>query len=205
MYQNDPYRALTGECRLSYVHLTKPYANPQQPNAKEKYSVTLLIPKTDVATKASIDATIAATVKDATVKKWNNIKPPVIPIPIHDGDGVRQDGTPYGPECKGMWVMTASSEQKPYVCDISNIDCELAPQDIYSGMWARVTLNFYGYLNTGKKGIGCGLRAVMKTRDDDSLGGAAPATASDFAGIGQSYVNPAPAGGGIDPITGLPC
>ena len=34
MYQNDPMKVLTGEVRLSYAHLTQPYANPKQPGAK---------------------------------------------------------------------------------------------------------------------------------------------------------------------------
>ena len=58
MYQNDAMKVLTNEVRLSYVHLTAPYANPNQPNAEPKYSVTLLIPKTDYATKVDIDAAI---------------------------------------------------------------------------------------------------------------------------------------------------
>ena len=55
MYQNIPTKCLTGECRLSYVHLVEPYANLKQPGQKPRYQVTLLIPKTDTATKADID------------------------------------------------------------------------------------------------------------------------------------------------------
>ena len=55
---------------------------------------------------------------------------------------------------------------------------ELAPQDIYSGMYARVTINFFGYMSNGKKGVGCGLGNVMKTRDGEPLAGGASA-ASD--------------------------
>lgn len=54
MYQNIPTKVLTGEVRLSYANLTTPRAVQQGQDAK--YSVTLLIPKTDTATKANIDA-----------------------------------------------------------------------------------------------------------------------------------------------------
>ena len=46
MYQNDPMKVLTGEVRLSYANLTTPRAAQQ--GGEPKYSVTLLIPKTDV-------------------------------------------------------------------------------------------------------------------------------------------------------------
>lgn len=208
MYQNDPMKVLTGEVRLSYAHLTTPYANPKQPNAKPKYSVTLLIPKTDVATKADIERSIEAAAQDATAKKWGGFRPPQLKSVLHDGDGVRQDGTPFGEECRGHWVMTASSEQPPQVVDMSNINCPLAPQDIYSGMYARVTVRFFGYSTSGNKGVGCGLGNVMKTRDGEPLSGGASA-AADFAGVGLSTVAtpgvaPTTPVGSIDPITGLP-
>lgn len=200
MYQNDAMRVLTGEVRLSYVHLSAPYANPNQVNAKPKYSVTLLIPKSDHATKADIDNSMTAAANGAVNTKWQGIRPPQIPFPIHDGDSVRQDGTPYGDECKGCWVMTASSENPPQVVDQSNINCPLAPQDIYSGMYGRVTVRFFGYNNGGKKGIGCGLGNVMKTRDGEPLAGGASASA-DFAGVGQAVTDTAPAYGAAMPAT----
>lgn len=231
MYQNDPLKVLTGEVRLSYVHLVTPYANPAQSNAKPKYSVTLLIPKTDTATKADIESAMQAAISEAVNKKWRGVRPPVVKLPLWDGDGVRQNGTPFGEECKGHWVMTASSENnKPQVVGMDNINTELAPQDIYSGMYARVTIRFFGYDNSGNRGIGCGLGNVMKTRDGEPLSGSTSA-ASDFAGIGQSVmpnanpaygatpgypsytaqqaysaapVAPAPSAVQINPLTGLP-
>ncbi len=56
-------------------------------------------------------------------------------------------------------------------------------------MYARVTINFFGYSAAGKKGVGCGLGNVMKTRDGDALAGGASA-ATDFAGVGQSVQAP---------------
>lgn len=73
---------------------------------------------------------------------WNGARPPVLKVPIHDGDGVRPSGVPFGDECKGHWVLTASTKNKPQVVGIDNINCELAPSDIYSGMYGRVTIRF---------------------------------------------------------------
>lgn len=190
MYNNVPTKVLTGEVRLSYVNLVSPRVNNNDPTATPKYSVTLLIPKSDAAVKQNIDASIEAAAKDAQGKIWGGVRPPVLPIPIHDGDGVRDNGTPYGPECRGHWVLTASSKNKPQVVSQSDINTELLPQDIYSGMYARVTINFFGYNRAGKRGVGCGLGNVMKTRDGEALGGGASA-ASDFAGIGQEVTAPA--------------
>ena len=183
MYQNDPMKVLTGECRLSYCNLTTPRAAQQ--GGEPKYSVTLLIPKTDVATKADIDAAIQAAANEALSKVWNGARPPQLRVPIYDGDGVRPSGVPFGDECKGHWVMTASTKNKPQVVGIDNINCELAPSDIYSGMYARVTIRFFGYSNSGNKGVGCGLGNVMKTRDGEALAGSASASV-DFAGVGAA-------------------
>lgn len=201
MYNNIPTKVLTGEVRLSYVNLVAPRQNTNDPNAEPKYSVTLLIPKSDTAVKQNIDASIQAAAADAQSKIWNGVRPPVMPIPIHDGDGVRENGTPYGPECKGCWVLTASSRQKPQVVHQSDINTELLPQDIYSGMYARVTINFFGYSRAGKRGVGCGLGNVMKTRDGEPLAGGATA-AADFAGVGQEAgVSATPNYGGAMPAT----
>lgn len=193
MYQNDPNKVLTGEVRLSYANLTTPKAPMNNPNAEKKYSVTLLIPKTDTATMADIERSIEAAAQEAVTSIWGGVRPPVIKPIVHDGDGVKQNGTPYGPECKGHWVLTASSKNAPQVVGIDNINCQLDPRDIYSGMYARVTIRFFGFDNSGNRGVGCGLGNVLKTRDGEPLAGGASA-ASDFAGIGQA---PAAQGAGV--------
>lgn len=200
MYNNIPTKVLTGEVRLSYVNLVAPRTNTNDPSATPKYSVTLLIPKQDVAVKQNIDASIEAAAADAQSKIWNGVRPPVLPIPVHDGDGVRDNGTPFGPECRGCWVITASSKNKPQVVHQSDINTELLPQDIYSGMYARVTINFFGYNRAGKRGVGCGLGNVMKTRDGEPLAGNATA-AADFAGVGQEVGTATPNYGASMPAT----
>jgi len=193
MYQGISTKVRTKEVRLSYCNLTTPRASQQ--GGEVKYSATLLIPKSDTTTKADIDSAIAAAIEAATGSVWNGVRPPIIRVPIYNGDGVRQSGVAFGPECKGHWVMTASTKQKPGVIHESNKKVNLAPQDIYSGMYGEVTINFYGYSNSGNKGIAAGLGNVMKTRDGEPLGGGASAEV-DFA----DEVN-APK---INPLTGLP-
>lgn len=212
-YQNIATKVLTGEVRLSYANLTNPRA-PQQ-GGEPKYSVTLLIPKTDTATKLDIDNSIKAAYEEGVSKKWGGARPQQKVI-LHDGDGLRPSGLPFGEECKGCWVITASSKNKPQVVGIDNVNCDLAPQDVYSGMYARVTINFFAYDTAGSKGVGCGLGNVMKTRDGEPLSGGASA-ASDFADFNTQPAAPiyqapafqqptAPQQGGvrINPITGQP-
>ncbi|MEI6580217.1 MAG: DUF2815 family protein [Eubacteriales bacterium] len=180
MYQNDPLKVLTGKVRASYAHLTTPRAIDA--GAEPKYGVTLLIPKSDLATKAEIDSAIQAAIQDGIQNKWNGVRPPIIRIPIYDGDGARPStGEPFGDECKGHWVMTASSKQKPEVVDLS-LSPILNASDIYSGMYIRVTIRFFAFANAGNKGVGCGLNNVLKVEDGEPLSGHENA-ASDFSGI----------------------
>lgn len=187
MYQNISTKVLTGVVRLSYANLTSPRASSK--GGDPKYSVTLLIPKTDTATIKDIEFSMKAAYEDGVSKKWGGAHPKQNSL-LHDGDGMRDSGLPYGDECKGHYVLTASSKNKPQVVGIDNIKCELAPNDIYSGMYARVTLNFFPYDTEGSKGVGCGLGNVMKTADGEPLSGGASA-ASDFADVGNT-VAPAP-------------
>ena len=195
----DITNVTTGEARLSYVHLFKPHA--QQPGAEEKYSCTVLVPKSDTATKARIDAAIEAAKQKGINGKWNGVCPPIVPHPVHDGDGVRpSDGMPFGPECKGHWVFTASAkaDYPPEVVD-QNGNPMINQSEMYSGVYALVNVEFYPYMFGGKKGIGCGLGPVKKVRDGEALGGSA--TAAQAFGAPQPAPQQAAA---INPITGLP-
>lgn len=202
MYQNIPTKCLTGRVRLSFCHLTEPYSNN---GGEPKYSVTMLIPKSDTATKADIDMAMKAAADNGVKGCWNGARPPVFKNAlIYDGDGVRPSGEKFGEECRGHWVITASSKTKPEVVHISNIHSQLLPTDIYSGMYARVTVNFFPYNSNGSKGIGCGLGNVLKVDDGEPLGGRSSA-ASDFGGLETAAPQQAAygvPGVQVDPITG---
>jgi hypothetical protein len=182
---------VTGKVRLSYVHLFTPYSSQQ--GVEPKYSTTILVPKTDIATKQRIDAAINAAIQEGISSKWNGVRPPVIAIPVYDGDGVRpSDGMPFGEECKGHWVFTATSKLAPQIVDLSMQNI-LSEAEIYSGIYARVSVRFFSYASNGKRGIGCGLGPVQKIEDGEPLGGRVSAveafgdnSAGFNAGAGQA-------------------
>ena len=179
MSNQNPQHVVTGRARLSYVHLFTPRAN--KPGDEPKYSVTILLPKSDIATKQRIDAAMQAAVQAGISSRWNGVRPPHVASPVHDGDGVRpSDGMPFSDECKGHWVFTASSKQAPQVVDMG-LNPIMQQTDIYSGIYARVSINFFPYATGGKKGIGCGLRNVQKMEDGEPLGGRTNAV-DDFGG-----------------------
>lgn len=169
----------TGEVRLSYVNLFTPRAN--NPGEEPKYSLTVLIPKTDTATMQRIHAAVqAAMQKGAALNYWTGTAQP--DVPIRDGDGRKpQSGEPYGPECKGHWVIALSSKQQQSVVDV-NLNPIVNQSEVYSGMYGRVHINFYPYSNK-KKGIGAGLGPVQKTRDGEPLGGRISAEQAFGAGF----------------------
>ena len=143
--------------------------------------------------------------------KWNGVVPPIVPNPVHDGDGVKQDGTPFGAECKGCWVMTASSpSDRPIEIVDRNMQRIIDATQVYSGCYANVCVNFYPYAYQGKKGVGVGLGPIQKVADGEALGGSTPTADSCFSALGDasgsfssSFGQPVP-GSQINPLTGLP-
>lgn len=158
--------------RLSYVNVFRPR---QIEGSDPKYSVCIMFPKTDKTLRAIFDDAIEET-KRSDADKWGGKIPANLRTPIHDGDTDRPDQ----PEFRGMWYFNASSNRKPQVLDELK-DEMLDPNDLYSGCWARVSVNFAGYNNSGNKGIGAYINNIMKIRDDTRLGGTSATAEEDFA------------------------
>jgi hypothetical protein len=166
---------VTGKVRFSYAYLTKPRQNDR---GEDKFSVTVLLPKSD---KAGI-AAIRAAESEAAHKKFPG-KPAAfysaIKSVIHDGDGVRPGGEAFGPECAGCWVFTASTSDRPGCVD-ENLQTLMEP--IKSGDYGRVDLNFYGFDTAGNRGVAAGLNNVQLLERGESLGGRRDA-ATAFGGF----------------------
>lgn len=156
----------TGKVRFSYLNAF--HARADQ-NGVEKYSVMLMIPKSDTNTLAKIKAAIQAA-KDSWVEKGKKL-PAQLKNTLHDGDGVTPTGgEPYPPECAGHYVMNVSSTKKPVLVYVDKTPIT-EESELYSGCYGRAIINLYVYDSHGNRGISAGLMGIQKLTDGEPLGG----------------------------------
>ncbi|WP_316636961.1 ssDNA-binding protein [uncultured Ruminococcus sp.] len=200
MFNNAAERIRTGEVILSYVNGLK------EPDEDGKYTVMLLLPQSDKDTYRDFEQTAKAAYEQAVNKAWGGQRPQFDMMSfMHNGNGVKpKTGLPYGAECKGHWVINVSTYRKPPMLDLTDHGRQLLPEDLYSGIYARVTLTLKGYKNQGGIGIRVQLDNILKVRDGERLDGG-PAAEDDFADILASVTPSTQAAApAINPLTGQP-
>lgn len=166
-------KVVTGVVRLSYANLF--VAAAVNEGEEKKFSVSLLIPKSDKATIAKIEAAIDAA-KEAGKSKWGGKIPTKgLKLPLRDGDEDRPDDDAYA----GHYFINASSKTKPGVVD-KDLQPVLDQEEVYSGCYGRASINFYPFDAKGNKGVAAGLNNVQKLKDGDPLSGKSRAE-DDFA------------------------
>lgn len=175
--------ARIGECRFSYAYLFEPRKDENGENAK--YSMCVLIPKTDTATINMVKDVIEAAKVKGKNSKWGGKVPGRLGNPLRDGD--EEDK---GEEFEGMMFFNCSAKQKPGVriLEGGQIVEALDESDVYAGAWGAITINAFPYDSNGNKGIGIGLNNVIKTRDDERLAGGSTAE-QDFADMADDLLD----------------
>ena len=164
-------KVVTGEVRLSYTHLFEPYSS--EPGQPEKYSCMILIPKSDKKTLEKIKGAIEAAKEQGKDTKWGGKIPPRVHLTLHDGDGETDDGTSIAeeyPERAGHYFMSISAKTQPGIVD-RQLNPILDSTEVYSGCYARVSMNAFPYTYGKKSGISFGLNHVQKLRDGEMFGG----------------------------------
>ena len=175
------FKAVVGPVRFSYLHVFEPYTFEEGKEAR--YSATLLIPKTDKALVEQVKKAIQDAYNAAVTEKWGGKKPPMDKATcLRDGDDPNSDGEDRGESFHGCYFLNAKSRQQPGVVDKSRQPI-INSEEFYSGCWGYASIAFSGFDNNGNKGISCFLNNLMKTRDDEALGGARTSAADDFAGV----------------------
>lgn len=161
-------KVVTGrDTRFSYCNIFEPKSiNGSNP----KYSVSLIIPKSDVETVKAIKAAIKAAYEGGESKLKGNAKsvPSIkaIKTPLRDGDLERPDDEAYA----NAYFINANATQKPAIVDCRKNEIT-EPELVYSGCYGRASVSFYAFNSNGNKGIACGLNAIQKLKDGDPLGG----------------------------------
>ena len=173
----NPTKVITGpNTRWSYANVWQPKSiNGGAP----KYSVSLIIPKSDTETVSKIKAAIKAAYEEGQAKLRGNAKSvpalEYMKTPLRDGDKERPDDEAY----KNSYFINANSGTAPGVVDAARQPI-LDTSEVYSGVYGRASINFYAFNSNGNKGIACGLNNLQKIRDGEPLGGKARAE-DDFA------------------------
>ena len=174
---NNPMKVITGpDTRWSYCNVWQAKSiNGGTP----KFSVSLIIPKSDTVTIAKIKAAIEAAYKEGEAKlKGNGRSVPALSVlktPLRDGDAERPDDEAYA----NAYFVNANSSTAPGIVD-ANRQPILDTSEVYSGVYGRASINFYAFNSNGNKGIACGLNNLQKIRDGEPLGGKSRAE-DDFA------------------------
>ena len=162
---------ISPEVRFSYLNCFEPKATP---SGDLKFSVSMLIPKTDTEGIKTLHAAINAAVqKGIENNKFTQAQIKGLRLPIRDGDKEFEAGN-RGAEYKGCFFVNATSKNKPGVVK-AQADSKpvpiFDPDDFYSGCYGRADVNFFPYNQAGNRGVGCGLNNLMMIKEGERLDG----------------------------------
>jgi len=168
----NPTKVITGpQTRWSYANV---WDAKSINGGAPKYSVSLIIPKSDTKTVEKINAAIQAAYEEGQSKlKGNGKSVPalsVIKTPLRDGDTERPDDEAY----KNCYFINANSATAPGIVDADRNPI-LERSEVYSGVYGRASISLYAFNSNGNRGIACGLNNLQKISDGEPLGGKARA------------------------------
>jgi hypothetical protein len=163
----NPTKVITGpQTRWSYANV---WDAKSINGGTPKFSVSLIIPKSDTVTVNKIKAAIQAAYEEGESKLKGNSRsvPPLsaIKTPLRDGDAERPDDPAYA----NSYFINANSTTAPGIVDADRNPI-LERSEVYSGVYGRASINLYAFNTNGNKGIACGLNNLQKIRDGEPLG-----------------------------------
>lgn len=170
-------KVITGVVRLSYANVWEPKSIN---GSDEKYSVSLIIPKSDKKTIQEIKDAVKSA-KQEGKSKFDGKIPANLKHPLKDGDIEKPDEEAY----KDSYFVNANSNERPQIVDKS-VNPILDQSEVYSGCYGKVSINFYAFNSDGNKGIACGLGNIQKIRDGEPLSSRSSA-ADDFINEEEDY------------------
>lgn len=172
-----------GPVRIGFAAIWKP--KKQLNSDKMKYSVKLYIPKDNKALIREVSNAIkAAAAQGVANGTWGGKEPTKIRDfrwALRDGDKEDSEGDS---AIEGHFFLTASSDSKPGIVKKqgSKIIDVIDEDEVYSGAYCYVSVNFYPYNQGGGKGIAAGLGNVLKVKDGERMSGK-PSAESDFGDL----------------------
>ena len=181
----NPTKVITGvKTRWSYANVWQAKSiNGSTP----KFSVSLIIPKSDTKTVTAVKNAIQAAYDEGQSKLKGSSKSvpalTAIKTPLRDGDVERPDDAAY----KDCYFINANSATAPGIVDAARNPI-IEHSEVYSGVYGRASINFYAFNSNGNKGIACGLNNLQKISDGEPLGGKTRAE-DDFADEDEDFLS----------------
>ena len=181
----NPTKVITGvKTRWSYANVWQAKSiNGGAP----KFSVSLIIPKSDTKTLTAVKNAIQAAYEEGQSKLKGNSKSvpalTAIKTPLRDGDAERPNDEAY----KDSYFINANSATAPGIVDTARNPI-IEHSEVYSGVYGRASINFYAFNSNGNKGIACGLNNLQKVSDGEPLGGKTRAE-DDFADEDEDFLS----------------
>ena len=177
-------KVITNPVRLSYTHILEPSSSFE--GQDPKYSTVILVPKDDTETIEKIEAAQKQALEDGKNTKFNGKIPKPWKNTFRDGD--EEADLEKNPEYAGHMFMSvsANADRRPGIVD-AQLQPVMDPDQVYSGVYARVSINAFAFNTSGNKGVSFGLNNVMVLGYGDRLAGGATAE-SDFADFADSLL-----------------
>jgi len=183
---SNPMKVITGpNTRWSYANVWEAKSiNGGTP----KFSVSLIVPKSDTRTVGKIKAAIEAAYHEGEARLKGNGKsvPPLsaIKTPLRDGDTERPDDPAYA----NAYFINANSATAPGIVDADR-NVIITRSEVYSGVYGRASINFYAFNSNGNRGIACGLNNLQKIRDGEPLGGKSRAEDDFITDLDEDFLS----------------
>lgn len=153
---NIKAKVITGKVCFSYANVWEPKSIN---GGDEKFSVSIIIPKTDVETINKIKEAIEFAKQEGKTK-LGDVSQNKCKIPLRDGDVEKPGDDIY----KDSYFINANSYDKPEIVDKA-LNQITNRSEFYSGCFGRASITFYAYNVNGNKGIACALGNLQKLAD----------------------------------------
>lgn len=157
-------RITTGKVRFSYANVWEPKSVN---GGDEKYSVSIIIPKSDKKTLELINNAMKEAEKSGIARFGAKfVSGSGFKRPLRDGDIDRPDDEAY----KDSYFVNANSKDKPQIVD-KNVKLIIDRNEFYSGCYGRASITIFPFNSSGNRGLACGLGNLQKLADGEPLSG----------------------------------
>ena len=167
-------KLVTGLVRFSYLHAFKP--EKMDDDDEPKYSVQLLIDKSDKVTLKKLEKAVELAIQQGIERKatWGGKRPAKIKLPLRDGDDERPDDEAYA----GKFFISAKTKTKPGIVD-KDLNEILDETEVVSGDYGRASITAYPF--EGKQnGVAIALNHIQLVKKGEPLGASKSSAEDDF-------------------------